>query len=204
MVRSTAIEIIARHLHLNAGRLAALAQRAAEAGELPKACGRAVPDLAPTGLAKLLLCSICDRGLGNAATSVREFAALRNDGGATLLDLIEGLMSSVVAASGIHSVILQLEPASATVVTSASRLHYGAPRDHSTAAPIITVPGDALRAIVSELRDVTAAMDRVPIRAATAALDKATAPARAVASAFEKITAPARAAIEMAKPKRHQ
>jgi len=105
MVRSTATEIIARRLSLNSGRCAALAQRAAEAGELPKACGRSVPDLAPIGLAKLLLCAICDRGLGNAGASVREFAALSTEGDATLLDLIEGLMSGVVAASGIHSVI---------------------------------------------------------------------------------------------------
>ncbi len=61
MVRSTAIEIIARHLHLNAGRLAALAQRAAEAGELPRECGRSVPDLSPAGLGKLLLCAVADR-----------------------------------------------------------------------------------------------------------------------------------------------
>lgn len=193
MVRSTAIEIIARHLNLNAGRVSALSQRAAEAGELPKAVGRSVPDLAPIGLAKLLLCAICDRGLGNAATSVREFAALRDDSGATLLDLIEGLMSGVVAASGIHSVILQLEPASATIVTSASRLHYGPEREQAAAAHVITVPGTALRAIVNEFRRVNAS-----VAAPNAALDKATAPARAVATMADRITTPARAALEVA------
>lgn len=199
MVRSTAIEIIARYLSLNAGRVSALAQRAAEAGELPKACGRSVPDLAPIGLATLLLCSICDRGLGNAAASVREFAALATESGATLIDLIEGLMSGVVAASGIHSVILQLEPAAVSIITDAGRFHYGPEREQATAAHIITVPGTALRAIVNEFRDVNAAIDRAPIRAAAAALDRATAPARAAASAFEKITAPARAAIAACK-----
>jgi hypothetical protein len=89
MVRSTAIEIISRRLNLNAGRLAALAQRASEAGELPKACGRSVPQLRPLDLAKLLLCAVADRGLGNASTSVREFAALRTDGGAALIDLLK-------------------------------------------------------------------------------------------------------------------
>jgi hypothetical protein len=110
MVRSTAIEIIARHLNLNAGRVAALSQRAAEAGELPKACGRSVPDLAPIGLAKLLLCAIADRGLGNAATSVREFAALATEGGAKLIDLLEGFMSGGVSAAGLHSAIVQVFP----------------------------------------------------------------------------------------------
>jgi hypothetical protein len=177
MVRSTAIEIIARRLAINAGRVAALAQRAAEAGELPKACGRDVPELSALDLAKLLLCAICDRGLGNAAASVREFAALRNDGGATFLDLIEGLMSGAVAANGIHSVILQLEPASATIVTSADRLHYGPERSHDSAARVITIPGSALRAIIDELRGNTT--NQAPRRATAATLISATAHVKA-------------------------
>lgn len=152
MTRSKAIEVIARHLGMNAGRVAALAQRVAEAGELPKAVGRAVPDLSPSGLAKLLICAIADRGLGNAASSVREFAALRSDGGATLLDLLEAWFAGTVAVDGIHSVIAQLEPAAVTVVTGVGRLHYGAPREQGAATHVVTIPGSAIRAIVAEFR----------------------------------------------------
>lgn len=161
MTRSKAIKVIARHLNLNRGRVAALAQRAAEAGELPKAHGRSVPDLSPSGLAKLLICAIADRGLGGAAASVREFAALRSEGGATLIDLFEGLIVGAVSVDGVHSLIIQLEPAAVTVITSASRLHYGAQREQSAAARVVTIPGSAIRAIVAEFR-----ADAVPARAA--------------------------------------
>jgi hypothetical protein len=151
MVRSAAIEIIARRLNLNAGRLAALAQRAAEAGEIPMACGRSVPDLSPVGLGKLLLCAVADRGLGKAAASVREFAALRNEGGSVLIDLLEAWAGGTVSVSSVHSLIVQLRPPGVTVVTRSNSRHYGAPRDHTAAVRIVTVPGDALRAIVAEL-----------------------------------------------------
>ena len=154
MTRSEAIKVIARHLNLNRGRLAALAQRAAEAGELPRAVGRSVPDLAPFGLAKLLICTIADRGLGNAAASVREFAALRSDGGAMLIDLVEGWVSGNVSVAGLHSVILQLDPAAVTVIPDGGRLHYGPPRGGAATSRIVAVPGAAIRAIVQELRGV--------------------------------------------------
>lgn len=154
MVRSAAIEVIARHLGLNSGRLSALAQRLAEAGELPKGCGRSVPALSPSSLAKILLCAIADRGLGNAAASVREFAALRSDNGATLLDLLEGWISGALAVSEAHSVIAQLSPGAVTIVTPAGRLHYGPPREHGVAVHLIVVSGAQLRSIISELRGV--------------------------------------------------
>jgi hypothetical protein len=153
MVRSTAIEIIARHLAINAGRVAALAQRAAEAGELPRACGRNVPDLAPIGLAKLLLCAIADRGLGNAATSVREYADLTTEGGTKLIDLLEIWMSGGASTPGLHSLIAQIFPEpSVTVVLTDSRLQFGPERTVDGASRTIVVQGDALRAIISELR----------------------------------------------------
>lgn len=152
MNRSRAVAIIARHLDLNAGRVSALAQRLAEAGEIPKACGRSVPALSPASLAKILICAIADRGLGNAANATAEFAALRSEGGATLLDLLEGWMSGAVSASGVHSLIAQLNPPSVSVVTAAGRLGYGPERDHTAASRIVTVPGSALRLIIDELR----------------------------------------------------
>jgi hypothetical protein len=157
MTRSKAIEIISRRLNINAGRLAALTQRAAEAGELPKAVGRSVPDLAPIGLAKLLLCAIADRGLGGAAASVREFSCLRTDGGATLIDLLEGLINGAVTTKSLHSIIVQLEPAAVTCINLAGRLHYGPTRSRDGAARVVVVPGSALRAIVAEFRGQQAA-----------------------------------------------
>jgi hypothetical protein len=179
MVRSTAIEIIARRLALNAGRVAALAQRAAEAGELPKAVGRSVPDLAPIGLARLLICAICDRGLGNAATSVREFAALATEGGAKLIDLLEGLMSGGVSAAGLHSAIVQVFPEpSVTVVLHDSRLQFGPERSQDGASHTIVIQGDALRAIIDEFRGN--ALHPAPPRATPAFVFSATAHSKAV------------------------
>jgi hypothetical protein len=174
MVRSTAIGIVARHLNLNAGRLAALSQRAAEAGELPKACGRAVPDLAPIGLARLFLCAVADRGLGNAATSVREFSALATESGAKLIDLLEGLMSGGASTSGLHSLIAQIFPEpSVTVVLTDSRLQFGPERTVDGASRTIVVQGDALRAIIQELRGPT--LHQAPPLASSAARLSATA-----------------------------
>jgi hypothetical protein len=48
--------------------------------------------------------------------------------------------------------ILQLEPAAATIVTNANRLHYGPERERAVASHIVTVPGDTLRAIIAEFR----------------------------------------------------
>jgi hypothetical protein len=104
---------------------------------------------------ELLLCAVADRGLGKAAASVREFAALRNEGGSVLIDLLEGWVSGAVSTSGLHSLIIQLRRPGVTVVTSAHSRHYGAPRDHTAAVRIVTVPGDALRAIVAELQGAT-------------------------------------------------
>jgi hypothetical protein len=157
MTRSKAVAILARHLDLNSGRIAALAQRLGEAGEIPKGCGRSVPSLSHASLGKLLITAIGDRGLGNAAASTKEFAALRSDGGAALLDLLMGLMSGVVAVSGVHSIIVQLEPAAVTIVNSAGRLQYGPERSQDGASRIITIPGDTLRKIIDEFRALQAA-----------------------------------------------
>ena len=170
MNKGAAARIISRRLNLNLGRTNALLVAASDAGVLPKARGRDVPQLSNIELAHVLLACVADRGIGVAGQSVREFAALRSDGGATLVDLLGGWMSGAVSTSRVHSAIIQLDPAGVTIVTESDRLSYGPERDQSTAAHIITVPGDALRAIINELRGNTAVMDMAPIRAAAAAL----------------------------------
>ena len=122
---------------------------------LPKARGRDVPRLTSLQLAYVLLACIADRGIGVAGQSVREFAALRTTSGAVLSDVIEGWMAGTVSVSGVHSAIIQLDPASVSIITGCGRLSYGPERDQAAAAHIITVPGDALREIVAELRGAT-------------------------------------------------
>lgn len=116
-------------------------------------------------LAYVLLACIADRGIGVAGQSVREFAALRSASGAILSDVLEGWMAGTVSMSGLHSAIIQLDPASVSLITDCGRLSYGPEREQAAAAHVVTVPGTALRAIVSELRDVTAAVDQAPARA---------------------------------------
>jgi hypothetical protein len=165
-------------LNRNAGRVAALSQRAAEAGELPKAVGRSVPDLAPIELARLLICAIAERGLGNAATSVREFVALATESGTKLIDLLEGWTSGSVSTSGFHSLIIQIFPTpSVTVVLHDSRLQFGPDRSHDGASRTIVIQGDALRTIVNEFRGT--ALHPAPRRATPAFTFSATAHVKA-------------------------
>jgi hypothetical protein len=129
-----------------------VSKRPAEAGELPRACGRAVPDLSPACIGKLLLRAIADGVSGRPPRVFREFAALATESGAKLIDLLKGWISGNVSACGLHFISVQLRPAGVTIVNCARRLHYGDEHSHDGAARIIVVPGSALRAIVAELR----------------------------------------------------
>jgi hypothetical protein len=155
MNKSDAARIISRRLNLNLGRTNALLVAASDAGVLPKATGRDVPQLSSLKLAHVLLACIGDRGIGIAGRSVREFAALSTPSGAVLVDLVSGWISGSVPLSGVHSLIAQLSPASVTVVTAAGRLHYGPERSQDSASRVVVVPGSALRAIVAEFRGAT-------------------------------------------------
>jgi len=79
MIRSGALEALSRRLALNPGRAAALAQRAADSGALPKAAGRNIPELSARDLMRLLLAVTADRGLGNAAPTGRIWTYVRDD-----------------------------------------------------------------------------------------------------------------------------
>jgi hypothetical protein len=152
MNKSDAARIISRRLNLNLGRINALLVAASDAGVLPKASGRGVPQLSSLQLAYVLLACIADKGIGVAGQSVRGFAALSTTSGAVLVDLVSAWMSGDVPVSGVHSLIAQLSPASVTVITTAGRLHYGPERSQDSASRVVVVPGSALRAIISELR----------------------------------------------------
>jgi hypothetical protein len=177
MNKGDAARIISRRLNLNLGRTNALLVAASDAGVLPKGCGRSIPQLSSLELAHLLLACLADKGIGVAGQSVREFAALRSASGAVLFDLIEGWMSGAVSVSGLHSAIIQLDPASVSIISDCGRLTYGPERDQAAAAHVITVPGTALREIVNELRDVTAS-----VAAPNATIDRASASVLALAA----------------------
>jgi hypothetical protein len=151
MIRSTAVEIISRRLGLPAGRSTGLAQRAAEAGFLPRANGRDIPDLGALELAKLFLGVTCDRGLGGVGRAVSEFATLRTEQGVALIDVLEGLFAGRVAATAIRQLIIQLKPAGAALI-SEHHLKFGASLSNDGAAKHVIVPGDALAAIALEFQ----------------------------------------------------
>jgi hypothetical protein len=154
MIRSHAVEIIVRRLNLNAGRVAALSQRVAEAGLLPKANGRDIPDLGALELARLFLAAVVDRGLGSAAKSVTEFSALQTEQGVVLLDVLEGLIAGRIAATGIRQAIFQIQPACAVLIGE-SHLRFGAEPSTDGAARHVIVPGYTLAAIVLEFQNLT-------------------------------------------------
>ncbi|MBN8977219.1 MAG: hypothetical protein J0I08_12130 [Rhizobiales bacterium] len=157
MVRSTAIEVLARRLGLNVGRVAALAQRAAESGALPKARGRDVPDLGPLDLARLLLCAVADRGLGSVPQSVRAYSSLAANNGAILVDVVEGWIRGTVPISGVGHLVVQIEPEPAATIMSHGGAHFdfGPERSRGAAARTVIVPGESLSAICHEFRGVT-------------------------------------------------
>ena len=155
MRKSEACAIVARRLGLSLSRIEALVQRASEAGLLPVARGSDRPDLGSLELSRLLLAAVCDRGLGNAGAAVREFESLRTDSGIALGDVIDGIISGRVETTGIvhQALILQIQPAGATIVSGGHHLRFGAPHAEGAAKQTI-VPGAALAAMALEFRGV--------------------------------------------------
>jgi hypothetical protein len=155
MRKSEACAIVARRLNLSLSRVEALVQRVSEAGLLPRAVGSDRPDLGSLELSRLLLAAVCDRGLGNAGASVKEFEGLRTDTGVVLGDVLDGILSGRVDTAGIvhQSMILQMNPTGATIVSGGSHLRFGAPHAEGAAKQIV-IPGAQLAAIAAEFRGV--------------------------------------------------
>ncbi len=151
MRKSEACAIVARRLNLSLSRVEALVQRASEAGLLPMARGSDRPDLGAMELARLFLASVCDRGLGNAAATVTEFSALQTDNGVVLLDVLEAQISGRIAATSIRSMVIQIQPAGATLI-SEHHLRFGAPQSTDGVAKHVIIPGDTLAAIALEFQ----------------------------------------------------
>jgi len=154
MIRSEAIEVLSRRLGISPGRLAALAQRAADGGLLPKARGRGVPTLGHLHLSKILICAIADRGLARAPRSITDYSGLFARNGAVLIDLIEGWIRGAVPLSGVRHLIVQIEPEPAATIIShgGEHLNFGPDRSRDAAARTVIVPGSTLAAIAAEFR----------------------------------------------------
>lgn len=149
MRKRAACRAIARGLGLNVNRVAALVQRASEEGLLPVAVGSDRPHLTNMEMARVLIVATADRGLGNAAASLRAFERLETEGGLQLGDWTEALFAGRINANAIRGIVLQVEPEqSATVITESSRLHFG-PQGASTARAV-SITGDALRSVVGD------------------------------------------------------
>jgi hypothetical protein len=154
MIRSHAVEIVARRLGLNPGRVAALVQRCAEAGQLPKANGRDIPELGAMELSRLFLAAVCDRGLGGVASTVNEFSAIQTEQGVVLIDVLEALFSGRISATGIRSAIFQLNPPGAVLIGE-HHLAFGASLKTDGAATHRIIPGASLACIALEFQGST-------------------------------------------------
>lgn len=149
MHRSQAVEILVRLLGLNAGRVAALGVRLADAGLLPRAVGRCVPALCTREKVRLVLAAIADNGLGSAPEMVKTFEALETESGTTLGDVLEGVFRGDTDSPG--DCAFQLEPASAMLTIGNTTLYFGAKLRADAAVKIIHIPANVMRAIALEV-----------------------------------------------------
>ncbi|KWV60833.1 hypothetical protein AS156_27765 [Bradyrhizobium macuxiense] len=151
MRKRRACQVVARRLGLNVNRVAALSQRASEAGLLPVATGSDRPHLTNLEFARLLICAVADDGLGKVPTTVRSFAALEGDG-LQFVDWLEGAISGRVCLDGLLSIVFQLEPPACAVITGSAQMEFGQRADNHTTR-VTAISGEALRNIVSDFQN---------------------------------------------------
>lgn len=151
MRKSTATEIVARRLGVARGRADSLVQRAAEDNLLPTADGsrRYPPDLGPAEMANLLLAVAVDKGLAVTGHTVRELAGLTAATGPTLGDALTGLFrdGAALQASVTGSLVIRLEPASASMTLGGTHMRYGPEPPPDSAGRHVIIPGRTLAAI---------------------------------------------------------
>jgi hypothetical protein len=172
MNKSEASRILSRRLNLNLGRTNALLVAASDAGVLPKARGRDVPDLSSLDLAHVLLTCTADLGIGVAGKSARDFAGLQTADGAVLVDLLEAMISGRAPVTGLKSMIVQLDPPGVTVTTTAHHLRYGSAHAEGSSRQVV-IRGDDLAAAILEMQGLTPerADEAVAVGRLTAALN---------------------------------
>jgi hypothetical protein len=148
--KSTIAAALSTRLGLNRGRVNALLVAASDAGVLPKARGRDVPTPSHAEAAYATLAAICDRGIGRAGISAKEFGALQSTEGLVLVDLVEAWISGRASVAGLQSIVIQLEPAGVSVTTAGTHMRFGA--DHAGgAAKQVVIRGADLAAAILEM-----------------------------------------------------
>jgi hypothetical protein len=157
MRKAEASAIVTRRLSLSPGRVNHLIQRVSEAGMLPVARGADIPDLGSIELVRLVLACICDKGLGNAASTVTAFEALQTPNGVNLADVLEAIILGHVPTVGLvrQAAIFQLNPPGATIVSGGHHLRFGAEQSTEAASRTTYIPGDQLAAIALEFQGLT-------------------------------------------------
>jgi len=90
--KAAACLAISKYLGIGLGRVTSLAQRASDAGVLPKAVGRAYPPLTADQMAQLLIAILADNGLGSVGQSVETFSRIHSS------DLSMNLLEAIAAA----------------------------------------------------------------------------------------------------------
>ncbi|MCP2154925.1 UNVERIFIED_ORG: hypothetical protein J2S29_001259 [Rhizobium sp. SLBN-170] len=92
MRKAAACFAISKTLGIGLGRVTSLAQRAADAGVLPKAVGRTYPPLSADQMARLLIAVLADNGLGSVGESVDKFARIHSP--ALCMSLVEAIAAA--------------------------------------------------------------------------------------------------------------
>jgi hypothetical protein len=151
MNKSEVAATLSRRLGLNRGRVNALLVAASDAGLLPKARGRDVPALSHAATAHAILAAICDRGIGVAGQSAREFGALQSTEGLVLVDLVEAWISGRASVAGLQSIVVQLDPPGVSVSTGAHHFRFGA-ESVGGAAKQVVIRGADLAAAILEMQ----------------------------------------------------
>jgi hypothetical protein len=151
MNKSTIAAALSTRLGLNRGRVNALLVAASDAGVLPKARGRDVPSLSSLEAAHAILAAICDRSIGQAGQSAREFGSLQSAEGLVLADLVEAWVSGRAFVSGLQSIVVQLDPPGVSVSTGAHHFRFGA-ESVGGAAKQVVIRGTDLAAAILEMQ----------------------------------------------------
>ncbi|WHA40571.1 hypothetical protein [Agrobacterium larrymoorei] len=92
MRKAAACLALSKTLGIGLGRVTSLAQRASDAGVLPKAVGRTYPPLSADQMARLLIAVLADNGLGTVGESVDKFSRIHSS------ELCLSLVDAIAAA----------------------------------------------------------------------------------------------------------
>jgi hypothetical protein len=152
MRKSQIVEILARRLNILPSRVHHIAARLADDGQISKAEGsrRYPPELHEIEVARLVLATLADHGLGNVHSSVEAFSHLTSQNGLRFGDVLAEVLFGPPVDVG--HVILRHDPPGVSLTINGGHHVYGTEAPAKTAAKASIVPGYALMAIAAELQ----------------------------------------------------